>query len=313
MEYYTCKNGDRMPMMGIGTWQSDPEKLYDAIVEAVRYGYRHIDCAHIYANEDIVGRALADLFKEGVVKREDLWITSKLWNSSHKRAQAVPALGVTLKNLGVDYLDLYLVHWPVAVREGVSFPQKPEEFYTLEEVPLLETWRGMEDCFRTGRVRHVGLSNFSIRKMEALLPEAEIRPEVLQVEMNPYLQQQALFDYCGRQGMCVTAFSPLGKGDVAKRNDLNLFSDPVICSIAAAHGAPVSHVLLKWAIRKGIVVIPKSVTPVRIRENFDALKLTLTDAEMARINGLDKHNRISYGPIWTFEGSPYTQENLWDE
>lgn len=312
MKYYTYPNGDRMPMLGIGTWQSDPEKLYDAIVEAVRCGYRHIDCAYIYQNEQIVGRALHDLFEAGVVTREELWITSKLWNSAHRREQALPAIRRSLELLGLDYLDMYLIHWPVVLKEGVLFPKTADDFMTLDEVPLQETWQGMEDCLKAGLTRHIGVSNFSIRKLAALLKTCEIRPENNQVELNPYLQQPGLVDYCRRENICVTAFSPLGKGNVAKVNDLNMYEDSVIATIASQHVCTISQVLLRWAIQKGIVVIPKSVTPARIRENFDAIHVRLTEEEMARIDSLDKNNRISFGTPWLLEGSPYTLENLWD-
>lgn len=300
-------------MLGIGTWQSDPKKLYDAIVEAVKYGYRHIDCAYIYENEEIVGRALRHLFDTGVVKREDLWITSKLWNACHRREQALPAIRTSLANLGLDYLDMYLIHWPVAFHEGVKFPESVEDVISLDEIPLSETWKGMEDCHKAGLTRHIGVSNFSAKKIAGILEGCEIRPENNQVELNPYLQQKSLTEYCFEENICVTAFSPLGKGNVARQNDLNLYEEPVIRRIAEEQHCTVSQVLLKWAIQKGIVVIPKSVTPSRIRENFDAVKVALTTDDVAAIDRLDKRNRISYGAAWLMEGSPYTYENLWDE
>ena len=313
MEYYTYPNGDRMPMLGIGTWQSDPEKLYDVIIEAVKYGYRHIDCAYIYQNEAIVGRALKHLFDAGVVRREELWITSKLWNASHRREQALPAIRKSLELLGLDYLDMYLIHWPVALREGTLFPDSAADFVALDEVPIAQTWQGMEDCLDAGLTRHIGVSNFSVKKLGALLETCRIRPENNQIELNPYLQQPALVDYCREQRIGVTAFSPLGKGNVARRNDLNLYEDPVIRAVAAERGATVSQVLLKWAIQKGIAVIPKSVTPARIRENYDAIRVELTAADVAALDRIDRRNRISFGGLWLIDGSPYTYESLWDE
>jgi alcohol dehydrogenase (NADP+) len=313
MQYYTYPNGDRMPMLGIGTWQSDPEKLYDAIVEAVRYGYRHIDCAYIYQNEAIVGRALRHLFETGVVERRDLWITSKLWNASHRRREALPAIRRSLELLGLDYVDMYLIHWPVALKEGTLFPESAADFVSLDEVPLAETWQGMEDCREAGLARHIGVSNFTVGKLKALLDTCRIRPENNQVELNPYLQQPALVEYCFEQNIGVTAYSPLGKGNIARRNELNLYEDPVIRGIAAERGCTVSQVLLKWAIDKGIAVIPKSVTPSRIRENYDAIRVALTPADAAAIDRLDKGNRISFGGLWLVEGSPYTYFDLWEE
>ncbi|MCC8088479.1 MAG: aldo/keto reductase [Rikenellaceae bacterium] len=312
MKNYEFENGDRMLAIGIGTWQSDREKLYNAIVEAVEYGYRHIDCAYIYENEDIVGEAVEHLIRKETVKREDLWITSKLWNAFHKKECVLPAIERSLKNLRLDYLDLYLIHWPVALKEYVKFPDKPEDFYTLEEVPLFKTWEGMEDVLIGDLTKHIGVSNFSIRKLEGLVPTARIKPEVNQVELNPYLQQPELQHYCRSNNICITAYSPLGKGNTARQNDLNLFADPVLNDIADKYRCPVSQVILKWAIQKGIVVIPKSVTPERIKENFDSLKIELTDDDMMRISTIDKNNRISYGGVFMIEGSPYTYDTIWD-
>jgi alcohol dehydrogenase (NADP+) len=282
-------------------------------VEAVRYGYRHIDCAYIYQNEAIVGRALRHLFDEGTVRRDELWVTSKLWNASHRREQAIPAVRKSLEWLGLDYLDLYLIHWPVALKAGTLFPESPADFVPPEEIPLAQTWQGMEDCLREGFTRHIGVSNFTAGKLSALLETCRIRPENNQVELNPYLQQPALVEYCFEQRIGVTAYSPLGKGNVARRNDLNLFEDPVIRAIAAKQGCTVSQVMLKWAIDKGIAVIPKSVTPERIRENYDAIRVALTTDDTAAIDRLDRHNRISFGGLWLVEGSPYTYRSLWEE
>ena len=312
MEYYKFSNGDRMPVMGIGTWRSDPEKVYDAIVEAVKYGYRHIDCAYIYRNEAIVGQALEHVFKSGLARREDIWVTSKLWNSFHKRKQAIPAIENTLKDLRLDYLDLYLIHWPVALKEGILFPEKPEDCYTLGEVPLEETWKGMEDCLDVGLTRHIGVSNFSISKMETVIASAHIKPEVNQIEVNPYMQQRETVKFCRDNGICVTAYSPLGKGDIARERGLNLFRDPLIIDIAKRRKCTVPQVLLRWALQKGLVVIPKSVTPSRIRENFDAVDVHLTDVDMMEITTLDKENRISTGNAFLLPGGPYTGETLWE-
>lgn len=307
------KNISEMPVMGIGTWQSDPEKLYNAIVTAVEYGYRHIDCAYIYDNEKIVGEAIDHLIKKGTVTRSELWITSKLWNSFHKRSQILGAIETSLTDLRTDYLDLYLVHWPIALKEGVKFPTTRNDFYTLEQVPLAETWSGMEDCFESKLSRNIGVSNFSMKKLDGLAATWNVPAQVNQVEMNPYLQQKELLKYCQSNDIKVTAYSPLGKGNVARQNNLNLFEDAVIKDVAQRNKCTVSQVLLKWAIQKNITVIPKSVTPERIRENFDALKVTLAPADMALIDTLDKHNRISYGGVFMVDNGPYTYENIWDE
>lgn len=302
-----------MPVIGIGTWKSDPEKLYNAIVEAVRCGYRHIDCAYIYQNEEIVGEALENLIRSGEVRREELWITSKLWNSFHKRKDALPAIELSLKNLRLDYLDLYLVHWPVALKEGVLFPESAADMYSLEEVPLSETWIGMEECLNRGLAKHIGVSNFNVEKLERLMETAAVVPEVNQVELNPYLQQPELVGYCKKNNICITAYSPLGKGDTARQDGLNLFRDPVLTEIAERNKCTVSQVLLKWGMQRGFVEIPKSVTPERIKENFDSLDITLSDDEMMRISTLDKNNRISFGGVFFKEGGPYTYDSIWND
>jgi alcohol dehydrogenase (NADP+) len=310
MEYYTCENGDRMPLLGLGTWQSEPEKLFEAVLTAVRAGYRHIDCAYVYQNEEAVGRALKYLIDNGEVRREELWITSKLWNSFHRREQVIPALRHTLASLQLDYLDMYLVHWPLAFREGVLFPQSVADLVSLSEIPISETWSGMEEAHREKLTRHIGVSNFSIKKIKELLATCAVRPENNQIELNPYLQQPALVDYCFAENIAVTAFSPLGKGDQAFKDGLNLYRDPVIVRTAQEQHATPAQVLLRWAIQKGIAVIPKSVTPSRIHENFEAVNLVLTTDQMAAIDRLDRHHRMSGG--WNY-GGEFTLANLWDE
>lgn len=311
MEYYTYANGDKMPMLGLGTWQSDPAVLYDAVVEAVRYGYRHIDCAYIYQNEEVIGKALKFLLDNGEVKREELWITSKLWNSYHRREQVIPALKECLERLQLDYLDLFLVHWPVAFRDGVKFPEKAEDLVPLSERPLTETWKGMEEAHKAGLTRHIGVSNFSVKKLRDLLPQCEIRPENNQVELNAYMQQGKLVEYCFEENISVTAFSPLGKGNQAFKGGINLYEDPVIQKIAAEQHCTVGQVLLKWAMQRGIIVIPKSTNPARLRENFDAVRVALTTDDMEAICRLDRNHRMSAG--WFFPDSSYTYDNLWDE
>src|SRR5690554_4072641 len=160
------KNGDQMPILGLGTWKSAPNEAYEAVLEALRAGYRHLDCAHIYKNEKEIGEAFAKAFKEGWVKREELWITSKLWNDRHEEEHVIPALKQTLQDLQVDYLDLYLIHWPVAVKKGVDFASKREDFLAPNEAPLSKTWKAMEIGVDLGLARHIGVSNFNISKLK---------------------------------------------------------------------------------------------------------------------------------------------------
>ena len=165
MKTFKFSNGDAMPTLGLGTWKSKPGEVYNAIREAIKIGYRHIDCAYIYMNEAEIGQAFSDAFQTGDVKREELWITSKLWNNAHLTSDVRPALEKTLTDLRLDYLDLYLMHWPVALKPGVAFPKSADDFISLEEIPIISTWQEMEKCAQAGMTRHIGVCNLSIKNL----------------------------------------------------------------------------------------------------------------------------------------------------
>ncbi|MGH8161893.1 MAG: aldo/keto reductase [Gammaproteobacteria bacterium] len=316
MQEFGFNHGDTMPRLGLGTWKSRPGEVYHAVREAIRVGYRHIDCAQNYGNEAEVGRALADAMAAGM-KREELWITSKLWNDAHDPENVKPALETTLRNLRLDYLDLYLMHWPVALRENTEFPNSADDMISLEKLPLTVTWKAMEDCTGDGLTRHIGESNFSARKLQQVLEEGDINPAMNQVEMHPYLQQPDLLDFCRKKGIHVTAYSPLGSSDrplgLKAENEPVLLEDPTIRGVAERHDASPAQVLIAWALERDTAVIPKSVNPERIRQNLEAAELTLTDSDMQALARLDRHRRYLSGDFWALPGSGYTVENLWDE
>ena len=316
METQELLGGTRMPALGLGTWKSEPDEVYTAVRAAIEVGYRHIDCAAIYQNEEEVGRALTDSFQAGDAKREDMWITSKLWNDSHAPEHVRPALETSLKKLQLDYLDLYLIHWPVALRHGVELPRGPEDFLPLSEVPLESTWETMLKLSEQGLTREAGVSNFSKRMIEQVSVATGHTPAVNQVELHPYLQQDALIAACKALGVAVTAYSPLGSPDSAammrRHDDVLLTQHPTIVEIADAHQATPGQVLIAWAIARGTSVIPKSVNPGRIAENWGARELALTPADMTAIAELDRHQRMVDGGFW-FVGETYSPQTLWDE
>ncbi len=309
------KNKDEMPALGLGTWKSEPGEVYNAVKIAIKEGYRHIDCAPIYGNEKEIGQALAECIAEGIVSRADLWITSKLWNTAHTKADVIPALKQTLSDLQIDYMDLYLIHWPVSLKKGVFIPQSAEDLVSLDEIPISETWEAMEEAMEMGLVKHIGVSNFGKKNLESLISASKIKPEMNQVESHPYLQQEDLFSFCKANEIHFTAYSPLGSSDrpdvLKAQNEPNLLDDAVIGEIAKSKNSTPAQVLISWALHRGSSVIPKSVNSDRISQNFQAEQLNLTDDEMKSITRLDKDFRYITGQFWVFDGGPYTLEDVW--
>ncbi|MDR6300403.1 aldo/keto reductase [Mesonia maritima] len=316
MKNLEFKNGDKMPVIGLGTWKSKPKEVEKAVEHALKNGYRHIDCAAVYGNETEVGNALQNVFKEGKVKREEVWVTSKLWNNAHKKEDVIPALKNTLNDLKLDYLDLYLMHWPVAFRPGLEgFPEKDEDFLSLEEVPLIETWNAMLEAKKQGLVKHVGVSNFSINKLKSLSKETSQIPEMNQVELHPYLHQDELLKYCKENNIHLTAYSPLGSGDrsddMKAENEPSLLENDTIKEIAEKHNASAGQILITWAVQRGTAVIPKSTNEKRIVENLESAEVSLDKEDLEKIKKLDKHFRYVTGEFFVTEGNSYS--NIYDE
>ncbi|MEA5537090.1 aldo/keto reductase [Crocosphaera sp. XPORK-15E] len=317
MNYLTLNNGNKIPQLGLGTWKSEKGQVAIAVKSALEMGYRHIDCAPIYGNEKEIGQAFRECLKEGVVKREEIFITSKLWNNRHRKTDVVPALKETLQDLKLDYLDLFLIHWPVAFKKEVNFPSQASEYIPLSELPLIETWSGMEQAVKEGLVKSIGVSNFSQKKLENIRLNAKIQPCMNQVECHPYLQQDHLLAYCQKNEILLTAYSPLGSKDRAssfkQENEPLLLENSIIQQIAQKHQATTAQILIKWAIERGTVVIPKSVSSQRIKENFEAQQVSFDTEDLQLFKALNQNYRYVDGSFFAVPNSGYTVENLWDE
>lgn len=317
MKHIKLANGDRMPALGLGTWKMTDGLAYDAVKAAIENGYRHIDCAWIYENEADVGRALRECLDSGIVRRDELWVTSKLWNDRHRGEHVADALKETLGNLQLEYLDLYLIHWPVAQQFGIVRPEGGHQFESLESVPLVETWNSMLRCVQEGLCRNAGVSNFSQKKLAHLLEATGQSPACNQVESHPFLQQPELLEYCQGNQIAFTAYSPLGSGDrpdMMKRTDEpDLFENGTIRAIAESHELTPAQVMLAWAVNRGTIPIPKSANPERQQQNLAAASVELSEAEMQSMAALDRHHRFVDGTFWEVDGGPYTVATLWDE
>jgi len=316
MKRLEFRNGDTLDAIGLGTWKSDPGEVGHAVETALQAGYRHIDCAAIYRNEAEVGDALQRVFARGQIKREDVHITSKLWNSAHLKGDVEPALKKTLADLKLDYLDLYLIHWPVAFRSGLEgFPDNESDFLTPDQAPIDETWAAMLEMRDKGLTRHAGVSNFSTHKLDELAAAGAERPEMNQVELHPYLQQDKLLAYCRQHGILLTAYSPLGSSDrpeeMKDEDEPSLIENDVIASIADKHDASPAQVLIAWAVARDTAVIPKSTNPDHIRSNLDSAKLELDGQDMQRIRDLDLHYRYIGGNSFRTESGLYA--NIFDD
>ncbi|KAJ4807830.1 NAD(P)-linked oxidoreductase superfamily protein [Rhynchospora pubera] len=291
-------SGYEMPMVGLGVWRMEGKSIRDLILSAINIGYRHFDCAADYQNEAEVGEALEEAFKSGLVKREHLFITTKLWNSDH--GHVLEACKDSLKKLRLEYLDLYLVHFPVATRHtgvGTTASAIGEDgVLDIDTTISLETtWHAMEDLVSKGLVRSIGISNYDVFLTRDCLAYSKIKPAVNQIETHPYFQRDSLVRFCQKHGVCVTAHTPLG-GAAANTEwfgSVSCLDDPTLKALAEKYNKTVAQLILKWGLQRNTVVIPKSSKEERLRENFQVSDFTISDDDMDKIKAIDRKYRTN--------------------
>ncbi|SDP36980.1 aldo/keto reductase [Desulforhopalus singaporensis] len=317
MKYYTLNNSLRMPALGLGTWKSKSGEAKKAVTSALEAGYLHIDCAPIYKNEKEIGEALHGAVTGNIVTREKLWVTSKLWNNAHAPRHVRPALERTLSDLQLEYLDLFLIHWPVHFRQDIEFPRKPEEFLHPDDIEFIETWQAMEKMVKKGLCRAIGVCNFSLLKLKTLVSQAAIPPAVNQIELHPYLPQPEMVAFCSATGIVPTAFSPLGSPDrpaaLKKSGEPVLLDHPEILDIATQAGCTPAQLLIRWALHRNCAVIPKSTHPARIRENLEAQELVVDRGTLQKLDSISTSFRFVDGAFFCSPGSPYSLDYLWND
>lgn len=312
--------GAEMPAIGLGTFGSDhvsPEEIANAVKGAVSAGYRHLDCASVYANEDRIGVALREIFRGGL-HREDLWIASKLWNDKHSESDVIPACRKSLADLQLGYLDMYLVHWPFPNFHppGCSVEARSPNARPYIHENFMRTWRQMEKLVDLGLVRHIGTSNMTIPKLQLLLKDARIKPAVNEMELHPHFQQPELFDFVRAHGIEPIGYCPVGSPNRPQRDrtpdDTVDIEDPVICGIARRLGVHPAVICVKWAVERGQTPIPLSTK----RRNYLAnLRCTITEPltgdDMRAIAAIDRNCRLIKGQVFLWK-EKQNWEDLWD-
>lgn len=307
MQHLKLNSGRELPAVGLGLWKVDRSAVANLVGEAAHSGYRHFDSASDYGNEAETGEGLQRILSDGLCRREDLWVTSKLWNTYHRPEHVRLAAERTLGDLRLDYLDLYLVHFPIALA-FVPFeeryppgwfhdPQAKHPKMKPDPVPLSDTWGAMEELVRDGLVRDIGVCNFGTSLLRDLMSYARIAPAVLQIESHPYLAQHKLVRFCQEQQVAVTAFSPLGalsylSLQMARENE-SVLSNKAIREIAARHDRSPAQIVLRWGIQRGTAIVPKTTRADRLQENMALFDFELSDADMREIDALDRNRRFN--------------------
>ncbi|MGE5605444.1 MAG: aldo/keto reductase [Bacteroidota bacterium] len=316
----TLYTGAKMPAVGLGTFGSDRfsgEEIAEAVKGAISVGYRHIDCASVYGNEHLIGKSLQEVLNTGV-KREELWVTSKVWNDMHGDGDVLISCAKTLKDLKLEYLDLYLVHWPFPNYHapGVSVDSRDPHARPYIHEEYMKVWRQMERLVEIGLVKHIGASNMTIPKMKLLLRDAKIKPACIEMELHPHFQQPEFFKFVIDNGIVPIGFCPIGSPTRPDRDktetDTVDIQDPVIIKIAQRHNVHPAVICVKWAVQRGQVPIPFSIYRNEYLSNLmGSVVDPLTDEEMKEIATIDKNCRLIKGQVFLWEGAK-GWEDLWD-
>lgn len=283
-----------MPMIGLGTWKSKPGEVTAAVTAAIDCGYRHLDCARAYENEDEVGAGIKAKLDDGTIKREDLFVTSKLWCTHHHPDDVERGFRQSLDKLGLEYMDLFLMHWPMAYKRGdVLFPQDKDGNWQFDDTHYNDTWKAMEKLVEKGLCKDIGVSNFNNKQLQDVLDICKVKPANNQVEIHPWLVQDELIEFCTKNGVTVSAYSPLGSPDRPwiKDDDPRLMEDPTVVELAKKKGKSPAQVLIRFCLDRNLIVLPKSVTPSRIQANFESLNFKLTSQEVDLLKGLNRNYR----------------------
>lgn len=292
----TVSSGFKMPMFGLGTWKAEIKQAEEAVKTAIDLGYRHFDCAWLYGNEKEVGNAIQAKIAEGIIKREDLFITSKVWNTHHSKEKVCKSIHETLKDLQTNYIDLYLIHWPMGFKEGDDpIPQNKNGETLYSNVDYIETWQQMEQCCKEGLTRSIGISNFNSQQILRVLDVAEIKPVVNQVECHPHFKQQKLLEFCKNHNIVLTAYGCLGSPYKKASNELTVMEDPVIKQLAEKYQKTPAQICLRYQIQRGVVIIPKSVNKERLRSNMQLFDFEMSDSDISAINNIPDQVRTTDG------------------
>ncbi|KAK5948931.1 hypothetical protein OHC33_010017 [Knufia fluminis] len=288
---FTLNTGAKIPAVGFGTWQAAPKEVEQAVETALKSGYRHIDCAAIYRNETEVGAGI----KKSGVPRDQIFITTKLWNTKHDNYEDAEAgLNKSLKDLGVDYVDLYLVHWPVKFARGEKwFPLDDAGVFKADHTDVTKVWGLMEKLLATGKTKAIGVSNYNVKRLKETLANCKVKPAVNQIEIHPYLTQPDLAAFCKQEGILLEAYSPLGNNQTGEPMTLD---DPEVHALAKELDMDRGQILVSWGVQRGWVVLPKSVTEKRIISNFQDKELP--EDAMKRLDALERHKRFNFPARW---------------